>query len=71
MLSEIQEEVHVKSKFPECKTSIEAHNVYFASHNNPIDQVFAGLITSSVHCPKCKQCTQQFDPIFDLSVPMK
>jgi ubiquitin C-terminal hydrolase len=72
-LSKIQEELNLNKKysFPENSNYKKVWDIY--KENNPsfIDNLFCGLIRSSVICNKCKSKSDTYDPFLDLSVPIR
>jgi ubiquitin C-terminal hydrolase len=72
-LGKMQEELNFNKKyaFPDKCTYDEAWQIY--KENNPsfIDNLFSGLMRSSVICNKCNYQSNTYDPFLDLSVPIK
>lgn len=72
-LSKIQEELNYNKKysFPDKATYQAVWEIYRQNNPSFIDNLFCGLMRSSVICNKCKYKSDTYDPFLDLSVPIK
>jgi ubiquitin C-terminal hydrolase len=72
-LSKIQEELNLNKKysFPEKTNYKKIWEIYKENNPSVIDNIFCGLMRSSVICNKCKSKSDTYDPFLDLSVPIK
>jgi ubiquitin C-terminal hydrolase len=72
-LSKIQEELNLNKKysFPEKTNYKKIWEIYKENNPSIIDNLFCGLMRSSVICNKCKGKSETYDPFLDLSVPIR
>ena len=73
ILSRLQEEMTPrKRKYTlEGKSIAEAWNIYRFSNPSVIDELFCGLLRSTVTCGGCGYESITYDPFYDLSLPIK
>lgn len=72
-ISKIQEELNYNKKytFPDKASYQKVWEIYRENNPSFIDNIFCGLMRSSVICNKCRYKSDTYDPFLDLSVPIK
>lgn len=72
-LSKIQEELNynIKYTFPDKSSYEKVWEIYRQNNPSFVDNLFCGLMCSSVICNKCKSKSDTYDPFLDLSLPIQ